>query len=74
MMAAVSRRSPDATAAKYAVLVLRPRQIGLGFARQEIAMTLLFVLLVFSSRELTMIVGLTRDFSGWFEQVEELDA
>lgn len=63
-----------AEAARYAVLVLRTRKIGLGFTRQDIAMTLLFLLLVFGFRELTMIVGLTEGLSGWFEQVENLDA
>lgn len=63
-----------AEAARYGMLVMGQRKIGLGFTRQDIAMTLLFFLLIFLFREMTMLVGLTEGLSGWLEQVEQLDA
>ena len=63
-----------AEAARYGVLVVRKRKIGLGFTRQDIAMTLLFVLLILFFREMTMFVGLTEGLYGWLEQFERLNA
>lgn len=62
-----------AEAVRYGVLVLGQRKVGLGFTRQDIAMTLFFLCLLLGFRELTMLVGLTQGFSGWVEQVEQLD-
>ncbi len=56
-----------AEAVRYAVLVWRKRAIGLGFTRQDMAATVLFLGLAVVLRELTGLVGLTSGLSGWIE-------
>lgn len=58
---------------RYAVLALSKRRVGLGFVRQDLAMTMVFVLLAFIFRELTMVLGWTEGFTGWVVQLERLN-
>lgn len=58
---------------RYAMLVFGKRRMGLGFSRQDLAMTLFFLSLVLVFREMTMVAGLTGGLTGWVEQMEALD-
>ena len=58
---------------RYMVLMLGKRRNGLGFSRQDVAMTLCFFVLVLIFREMTMIFGVTDGLSGWLEQLEAMD-
>lgn len=57
---------------RYVVLMLGTRRSGLGFSRQDLAMSICFFSLVVILREMTMIVGLTDGLGGWFKQLEAL--
>lgn len=53
---------------RYAALAWRKRGVGLSFLRQDAALTLLFILLIFLFREASMLVGLTGGIDAWAEQ------
>ena len=53
---------------RYAALMLQKRSQGIGFARQDIIATTVFVALAFLFRELSGIVGLTGGVSAWIAQ------
>lgn len=53
---------------RYAALMLQTRSQGIGFTRQDIIATTVFVALAFVFRELSGIVGLTGGISAWIEQ------
>lgn len=59
-----------AEAVRYTVLVWRKRQVGLSFARQDIALTVLFFVLIVLFRELTMKFGLTGGLGEWIRQAQ----
>lgn len=56
-----------AEAVRYAVLVLRKRSMGLGFTRQDMAATAIFLGFVVIMREATGLAGLTSGLAGWVE-------
>jgi O-antigen/teichoic acid export membrane protein len=53
---------------RYAALMWQKRQQGIGFARQDIIATAVFLFLAFAFREFTMLVGLTGGVSAWIMQ------
>ena len=53
---------------RYAALMLQTRSQGIGFTRQDIIATTVFVALAFVFRELSGIVGLTGGISAWIAQ------
>ena len=57
-----------AEAARYVVLLFRQRSAGIGFTRQDILATSVFVVLIFAFRELTMLAGLTGGIADWIAQ------
>jgi O-antigen/teichoic acid export membrane protein len=57
-----------AEAVRYAVLMWQKRRAGIGFTRQDIAATFLFIVMIFVFRELTMLVGLTGGINDWIIQ------
>jgi len=58
---------------RYAALVVTKRHAGLGFSRQDLLMTLLFIVLTCVFREALSMTGLTRGLSGWLEQLRALN-
>lgn len=58
-----------AEGARYAMLAWRKRGVGLSFLRQDVALTLLFFVLILLFREATMVVGLTDGVAGWLRQL-----
>jgi hypothetical protein len=50
------------------VLMWQKRRAGIGFTRQDIAATFLFIVMIFVFRELTMLVGLTGGINDWIIQ------
>ena len=57
-----------ADAVRYAMLAWRKRGVGLSFLRQDAALTLFFLLLIFLFREATMLAGLTEGIGAWLAQ------
>lgn len=57
-----------AEVARYAALMWQKRTHGIGFARQDVIATAVFIILVFAFREMTMLVGLTGGISEWIAQ------
>lgn len=57
-----------AEAVRYAALMWQKRQQGIGFTRQDVIATLVFVTLAFGFREFSMVVGLTGGVSEWIIQ------
>lgn len=57
-----------AEAVRYAVLAWRKRGVGLSFLRQDVALTFMFVLLIFLFREASMLAGLTGGVDAWIAQ------
>lgn len=57
-----------AEAARYLVLMVKQRSAGVAFSRQDILATLIFIILIFAFRELTMLVGLTGGIGDWLQQ------
>lgn len=55
---------------RYMVLLFKLRAAGIGFTRQDILATFLFIALIFAFRELTMLVGLTGGVGDWFSQAQ----
>ncbi|MFN3620496.1 oligosaccharide flippase family protein [Sphingorhabdus sp.] len=53
---------------RYAALMWLKRKQGIGFARQDVIATVVFIILAFAFRELTMLVGLTGGVSEWITQ------
>lgn len=58
-----------ADAVRYAMLAWRKRGVGLSFLRQDAALTLFFLVLIFLFREATMLAGLTEGVGSWLAQV-----
>lgn len=57
-----------AEAVRYTMLAWRGSAAGLGFARQDIVMTMLFFILIVLFREGTMLLGLTDGIGGWIAE------
>ena len=57
-----------AEVARYGALMWQKRTHGIGFARQDVIATAVFIILVFAFREMTMLVGLTGGISEWIAQ------
>ncbi len=60
-----------AEALRYAVLIMRQRSLGLGFGRQDLALFVVFVALIFLFREGTSLLGLTDGIAGWEAQARQ---
>lgn len=58
---------------RYATLMASKRSVGLGFARQDVIMTILFLGLVFLLRESFAFMGLTGGVSAWIEQIGSIN-
>lgn len=57
-----------AEAVRYAALMWEKRKQGIGFARQDVIATVIFIVLAFAFREISMLVGLTGGVSEWITQ------
>lgn len=55
---------------RYVVLMWQKRSQGIGFARQDIIATVIFILLALLFRELTMLIGLTGGIGDWIIQAQ----
>lgn len=53
---------------RYGALMWQKRSQGIGFAKQDMIATLIFVILAFVFREISMLVGLTGGISDWIAQ------
>lgn len=62
-----------AESVRYAVLMVGKRRSGMGFTRQDIAITLYFFCLAFVFREISMAAGVTEGVQGWMTQLDALD-
>ena len=55
---------------RYVVLMWQKRSQGIGFARQDIIATVIFIVLALLFRELTMLIGLTGGIGDWIIQAQ----
>lgn len=55
---------------RYVVLIWQKRCHGIGFTRQDIIATVIFILLALLFREFTMLIGLTGGVSDWIIQAQ----
>ena len=60
--------------ARYASLMWLKRSAGIGFTRQDILATIVFIILVFVFREITMLIGITGGISEWISQAYRANA
>jgi O-antigen/teichoic acid export membrane protein len=58
---------------RYMALMVGNRRLGLGFSRQDLMMTILFIALAFIFRQTSMLIGLTGGVASWVEQVKALN-
>jgi O-antigen/teichoic acid export membrane protein len=58
---------------RYMALMVGNRRLGLGFSRQDLMMTILFIALAFIFRQTSMLMGLTGGVASWVEQVKALN-
>ena len=54
-------------AARYAMLVMRKRSMGISFLRQDLLATFVFVGLALGFREASALIGLTSGLEGWLD-------
>ena len=59
---------------RYAVLMWQTRNEGIGFTRQDIFATVIFILLIFVFRELTMLIGVTGGVGEWISEAFDSNA
>ena len=55
---------------RYVILMWQKRSQGIGFARQDIIATVIFIVLALLFRELTMLIGLTGGIGDWIIQAQ----
>ena len=55
---------------RYVVLMWQKRSQGIGFARQDIISTVIFIILALLFREITMLIGFTGGISDWIIQAQ----
>ena len=59
---------------RYSAQAASKRSMGLGFSRQDVMMTLLFIASSFIFREVSSLMGLTGGVMAWVEQLKALNA